>query len=125
VQLLHGRRQLVAHTLELSEVEQRRSRDVHAGDRRRRRDVGKALRDDLRALALETGNLPPQRRPGRALVHARAIGPLHHDLAGKTLLLSTTSPWGRVVSIDDLLLVVGHTRLLSGRSRFYQRTRGR
>jgi hypothetical protein len=60
VQILDRSGELVAHTLELPEVEQRRSTARDAGHAGRRDDVGKALGDDPRALALQARDLRAQ-----------------------------------------------------------------
>jgi hypothetical protein len=123
VQLLHVRRELVAHTLERPEVEQPGTAEGSALDRRRRGNVWEALGHDRPALALQARDLCAQGSPRGALV--RSPG---QRLCAATLGDHAASPPGvathpgRVVSIDDLLVVVGHTRLLSGRERFYQRT---
>ena len=65
-ELLHPRGQLIARALELTQAQQARP-----GDSRRHRsgrlDVGKAVGDDRRQLALEPCHLRPQRLSRGAL----------------------------------------------------------
>jgi len=89
--------------------------------------VREALGDDRRALALEARDLRAQGDPGGALVASQAIlrsgapGPR----ADAGVIQSVDRPPSLAFPIDDLLLVVGHTRLLAGRERFYQRVLAR
>ncbi|MGD0452238.1 MAG: hypothetical protein ABSB69_01450 [Solirubrobacteraceae bacterium] len=121
-QLLHVGGEPVAHALELAEVQQRRTaRDT--GARHGRRDVREALDDDRRALALQSCYLRPQGDPGGALVRPQAIipGGAGEPRAGTVVTQSVDRPPSLALPIDDLLLVLGHTRLLAGREQFYQR----
>jgi hypothetical protein len=95
--------------------------------------VREALGDDRAALALEPRDLRPQRCPGRTLpVKGRGIV-LHETLAGgvveprpdKLTTWSIDRQLSLAASIDHLLLLVGHTRLLAGREQVYQRARSR
>ncbi|MGA2452475.1 MAG: hypothetical protein ABSG93_03060 [Solirubrobacteraceae bacterium] len=82
-----------------------------------------ALGDDRRALALEPCDLRSQGGPGGALAdpvgeHASSA----RKLPARTVATSSIEQrLNRAFSIAQLLLVVGHTRLLSGRPQFYQR----
>jgi hypothetical protein len=70
-QLLHAARELVAHTLELAEVEQpgggRGAILTPACSGHGRGDVREALGDDRAALSLEPRDLHSQRCPGSTL----------------------------------------------------------
>ncbi len=116
--------ELVANALELLEVEQRGPAVGDAGDARGCSYVRKALGDDCRALALQARDLRPQRCPRGAL--AARIGQQAHiaieQSAGTLVTRSVEQSLTGAFSITLSLLVVGHTRLLSGRTRFYQRT---
>jgi len=67
----------VAHTLELPEIQQRRTL-LRAG-REGRSDVGEALADDRRELALEPRDLRLQRFPRRTLGVGRARAAILED----------------------------------------------
>lgn len=86
-----------------------------------------ALGDDRGVLTLEPCDLRPQGDPGRTLGYRPAIFlPAGRGLdAGTFATQSSDRPVRLVFSVDQLLLVVGHTRLLSGRRRFYQRVHAR
>jgi hypothetical protein len=127
MQLLDRDGEAVAHALELSEVEQHRPAARDAGHTGGRGDVRKALGDDRGTLALESRDLSPQRRPCgtlTALVSHQASIALER-FAGATVAWGIEQSLTGAFSIALLLLVVGHTRLLSGRAPFYQRTRAR
>jgi hypothetical protein len=79
--------------------------------------VREALGDDRAALALEPRDLRTQRCPGRTFPLGGVVEPR----------LDRLTTWGidrqlsLAASIDHLLLLVGHTRLLAGREQVYQR----
>ncbi len=83
-----------------------------------------ALGDRLRELALQARDLRPQRRPRGPLVDVLAAhgGGCVAPAAGTVVTQSADHPLRLVLSVDDALLIVGHTRLLSGEWQFYQRT---
>jgi hypothetical protein len=115
-QLLHAARELVAYALELAEIEQRRTvRASPAAARHGCRDVRKALGDDRGALALESRDLCPQRGPCGALVDVRAAlaGGTVEPRPDRCVTPSVERPLLAAVSIDDSMLLVGHTRLLA------------
>jgi hypothetical protein len=95
--------------------------------------VREALGDDRAALALEPRDLRTQRCPGRTLpLEGRGVS-LQETLAGGVVepRLDKLTTWSidrqlsLAASIDHLLLLVGHTRLLAGREQLYQRARSR
>jgi hypothetical protein len=126
MQLLDCDGEAVAHALELPEVEQRRPAARDAGHAGGRGDVRKALGDDRRALALESRDLSPQRRPRSALTAlvSRQASIALERFAGTIMTRDIEQSLTEAFSIA-VLLVVGHTRLLSGRAPFYQRIRAR
>jgi hypothetical protein len=90
--------------------------------------VREALGDDRGALTLESRDLRAQRRTCGALVDRPRHTAVEHACtfrSGKALTSSRGPPSLPNLPIDDLLLVVGHTRLLAGRIRFYQCVRRR
>ena len=117
VQVLQIGGQVIAYALELAEVEQRGAAGSRRVERCRCSDVWEALGDNRRTLSLEARDLCPQGYPRSPLVGADGLVWRGEQLAGEA-----ADPRLGVVSVDDLLLVVSHTRLLSGSSRFYQRT---
>lgn len=66
-QQLQSGRQLVAHALELTEIEQAGTTAVGATRRRGRGDEREALGEDRRELVLEARDLHPQGRAGSEL----------------------------------------------------------
>ncbi len=68
-------------------------------------------------LSLEPRDLRTQRGPGGALVVLRrsSSAPAADRRDARIVTASDDLPVTWIVPIDDLLLVVGHTRLLSGR----------
>jgi len=73
VQLLHARGKQVANALELAEVEQHRTAGARADGRDGGGNEGEAFGDDRGTLALQPGDLRPQRPPGGALVDPPAV----------------------------------------------------
>jgi len=69
-ELLHPRGQLIARALELTQAQQARP-DDRLRHRAGRLDVGKAVGDDRRELALEPCDLVAQRTPRRTLARVR------------------------------------------------------
>jgi hypothetical protein len=125
MQILDRGGELVAYALELPEVEQRRSAAHDAGHAVGRGDVREALRDDRRALALQSRDLRPQRCPRGALAERAGQQASVALRAGTVVSRSVEQSLAGAFSIALSLLVVAHTRLLSGRRRFYQRARAR
>jgi hypothetical protein len=121
---LQARGEPIAHALQLAEVEQHRSASGGAGDRGGRGNEGEPFSHDRRARTLEPRNLRPQRRPCGALVELLAKSILR-PRAAPTASARIDQRLTALRSIDELLLAVGHTHLLSGRARFYQRARAR
>jgi hypothetical protein len=137
-QLLQTVRELIAHALELAEVQKpgggrgaggRRGAIVTTGCSGHGNDVREALGDDRAALALEPRDLRTQRCPGRTLsIEGRYVA-LQEPRAGGVVepRLDKLTTWSierqlsLAASIDHLLLLVGHTRLLAGRKQVYQR----
>jgi hypothetical protein len=89
--------------------------------------VRKALGDDRRTLALESRDLRPQRRPRSALTAlvSQQANIAFERFAGTIMTRGIEQSLTEAFSIALSLLVVDHTRLLSGRAPFYQRTRAR
>jgi hypothetical protein len=120
-QLLHARGQPVAHALEPAQIEQHRPLHDAAGARRRCGDVWEALGNDRAALAFQARDLRPQRRPCGALVDRGSTfcgatpGPRAGAVA-PVVPLGVLRPLSLRFPTDGFLRVIGHTRLLAGRS---------
>ncbi len=122
-QLLHAHSEPIAHALQLTEIEQRRSARIGAGDRDRCGDEREPLGDDRRARRLQSRDLRPQRSSGAALVNLDLACGARGLAAGA--LATANQHLIAVYSIDDLLLAVGHTHLLAGKAQVYQRMHAR